>query len=89
MTLDLAGVISWFLVGMMTGTIATQFLTGRGFGAGGDMAIAIAGGLLAGLLVSLIGFQAQLGLVLSTFGAFAGAVLITALARRLRLQLVA
>jgi uncharacterized membrane protein YeaQ/YmgE (transglycosylase-associated protein family) len=86
MGFDIPSVLAWFLVGMLTGAIATEFLTGRGYGQRGDIGIGILGGLAAGVVASLLGLQGQPGLLLSTFAAFVGAVLLTAFARRLPRQ---
>ena len=86
MSVDIQSLMAWFLVGMQTGAIATQFLTGRGYGQGTGIGIGIVGGLAAGFLASLAGLQGQPGLLVSTFAAFVGAVLLTAFARRLRGQ---
>jgi uncharacterized membrane protein YeaQ/YmgE (transglycosylase-associated protein family) len=81
---DIPGVLAWFIVGMLTGAIATQSLAGRGYGRGPDIGIGILGGLAAGFAVSLAGIRGQSGLLASTVAAFAGALLLTALARRVR-----
>ena len=84
MTLDVQSILAWSLVGMLTGGIATQFLTSRGYGQGGDIGIGILGALVGGLLLSVLGLQGQGALVASTAAAFVGAVLLTRLARALR-----
>ena len=84
MGFDLPSVLAWFLVRMLTGAIATEFLTGRGYGQRGDIGIGILGGLLGGLATSLAGLQGQPGLLVTTFAAFVGAAALTALARGLR-----
>ena len=83
MTLETPSILAWSLVGMLTGAIATQFLTSRSYGQGGDIAIGVLGALVGGLAVSLFGLQGQGGLVASTAAAFVGAVLLTGLARAL------
>ena len=84
MTLEVPSILAWSLVGMLTGAIAAQFLTGRGYGMGGDIGVGILGALVGGLLLSLLGLHGQGGLVASTGAAFAGAVLLTRLARDVR-----
>ena len=79
---DLHSILAWFLVGMLT-AIPAAFLTSRGYGTGGDVAIGVAGGLAGGFLLSLLGIPGQLGLVMTTVAAFAGAALLTTLARAL------
>ena len=84
MTLDLHSVLAWFLIGLLA-WIGTQYLTGRGYGQGGDIGICILGALIGGFALSLLGLRDQLGLAISSAAAFGGAVLLTALARaRLR-----
>ena len=81
MTFEVPSILAWSLVGMLAGAIGTQFLTSRGYGMGGDIAIGMFGALAGGLVVSLLGLQGQGSLVASTGGAFVGAVLLTGLAR--------
>jgi uncharacterized membrane protein YeaQ/YmgE (transglycosylase-associated protein family) len=81
MVADIQSMLAWFLVGMLTGATASEFLSGRGFGQRADTGIGIAGALLGGLGMSLLGLQGQGGLVASTAAAFVGAVLLTGLAR--------
>ena len=81
---DIHSMLAWFLVGMLTGAIASEFLTGRGFGQGGDIGIGIAGALVGGLGMSVLGLQGRGGLVAGTGAAFVGAVLLTGLARRVQ-----
>ena len=81
MTLHTPSILAWSPVGMLTGAIATQFLTSRGYGQAGDVGIGILGALIGGLLLSLLGLRGQGGLVASTAAAFVGAVLLTGLAR--------
>lgn len=84
MLLEIPSVLAWVIVGMLIGAIGSEFVASRGYGQGPDIVIGILGGLAAGLVASLIGLPGQPGLLLTTFAACLGAVLLTALARRLR-----
>lgn len=81
MTLDAPSLLAWFIVGMLTGAIGTEFVAGRGHGQWTDIGIGILGGVLGGLALNGLGLQGQPGLLLTTFSAFVGAVLLTALGR--------
>lgn len=84
MALDIPSVLTWFIVGMLTGGIATQFLTGRGYGQGRDIGFGILGGLAAGFMARLAGIPGQPGLLTTAFAAFVGAVSLIALQRGLQ-----
>jgi uncharacterized membrane protein YeaQ/YmgE (transglycosylase-associated protein family) len=81
MGLELTNVIGWLMIGLMAGSLATQFMPGRGYGAGGDVGIGILGALLGGFAAGLLGLRGQEGLLVGMLAAFVGAVLLTGLAR--------
>ena len=81
--IELQSLLAWSLAGMLTGAMATVFLTSRSYGQTGDIGIGVLGALGAGLLVGLLGLQGQVSLVASTAAAFAGAILLTSLGRQL------
>ena len=81
MALDPRSMLACFLVGMIVGSLATQFLASRGYGIGGDVGIGILGGLFGGLVVSSLRFQEQAGMLASVAAAVVGAILLTRLAR--------
>lgn len=82
MALDPRSILACFLVGMIVGSLATQFLASRGYGIGGDIGIGVLGGLFGGVVIWL-GLQGQGGVLASVVAAFVGAVLLTRLARAL------
>jgi uncharacterized membrane protein YeaQ/YmgE (transglycosylase-associated protein family) len=83
MVLEPGGIVAWLLVGLMACSLSTQFMSGRGYGAGRDVGIGVLGALLGGFAVGLLGVQGQERLLVSMLAAFVGAVLLTGLARGL------
>ena len=83
MALDPRSMLACFLVGMIVGSLATQFLASRGYGIGGDVGIGILGGLFGGVVVSSLRLQDQAVMLASVVAAVAGALLLTRLARSL------
>lgn len=75
------GAIAWVLVGLIAGSLATQFMPGRGYGIAGDIGIGVVGALVGGFSMSLLGFQSQAGLLTSITTAFVGAVALASFAR--------
>jgi uncharacterized membrane protein YeaQ/YmgE (transglycosylase-associated protein family) len=83
MGLDPRSMLACFLVGMIIGSLATQFLASRGYGIGGDIGIGVLGGLVGGGVVSSLRLQDQGALLASVVAAVVGASLLTRLARAL------
>ncbi|NPV77110.1 MAG: GlsB/YeaQ/YmgE family stress response membrane protein [Anaerolineae bacterium] len=81
------GVLSWIVVGLIAGWLASLVMKGRGFGLIGNIVIGIVGGLLGGFLASSLFKIANpvSGLNLTTVVvAFLGSVVLMALIRLLR-----
>ena len=81
MALDARSILACLSVGLIVGSLGTQFLTGRGYGIGGDIGIGIFGALVGGFVESWLGPEDQGGTLPSALAAFIGAVLLTRLAR--------
>ena len=81
MALDARSILACLSVGLIVGSLGTQFLTGRGYGIRGDIGIGIFGALVGGFVVSWLGPEDQGGTLPSALAAFIGAVLLTRLAR--------
>ena len=62
------------LIGMTTGWLAGQFMTGNGFGVVGDIIIGMAGALIGGLLFERFGLLAGNSLIGSLLVAICGAI---------------
>ena len=82
MVLEISAFIAWVMVGLMAGSLTTQFMPGRGYGIAGDIAIGLVGALGGGLAISL-GLQGQGGLLGSILAAFVGVIMLARLARGL------
>jgi uncharacterized membrane protein YeaQ/YmgE (transglycosylase-associated protein family) len=82
MVLEISAFIAWVMVGLMAGSLTTQFMPGRGYGIAGDIAIGLVGASVGGLAISL-GLQGQGGLLGSIVAAFVGVFMLARLARGL------
>jgi uncharacterized membrane protein YeaQ/YmgE (transglycosylase-associated protein family) len=80
MGLEPGALLAWVLIGLMAGSLATQFMPSGSYGSGRDIGIGLVGAMVGGLAVSW-GLQGQGGLLGSVLAAFVGVVLITKLAR--------
>jgi uncharacterized membrane protein YeaQ/YmgE (transglycosylase-associated protein family) len=83
MALDARSILACLSVGLIVGSLATQFLMSRGYGIGGDIGIGVLGALVGGFVASWLGLQDQGGTLPSALAAFVGAVLLTRLAHAL------
>ena len=54
MTLDPGSWISWIIVGLIAGAIASRVVAGRGFGCLADVIVGVAGALIGGFLLGAI-----------------------------------
>jgi len=80
------GVLSWIVVGLIAGWLASVVMRGGGYGLIGDIIVGIVGALLGGFLAAqLLGIpNAVNGInVTSILVAFVGAVILIALLRAL------
>jgi uncharacterized membrane protein YeaQ/YmgE (transglycosylase-associated protein family) len=78
------GIISWIVLGLVAGWLASQFMRG-GYGLVGDIVLGIVGAIVGGFLGGLIlGRDAVTGFNLeSVLVAFLGAVVLIAVSRML------
>ena len=63
------------LIGMIAGSLAGQFMTGKAFGMVGDIITGMAGALIGGLLFERAGIFAESSLVGSLLVAISGAII--------------
>jgi uncharacterized membrane protein YeaQ/YmgE (transglycosylase-associated protein family) len=77
------GIIWWLIVGLIAGWLTGKIMGGPGKGALMDVIIGLVGALVGGLLMRLLGFSAEGGLIYTTLVAILGAVLLTWTYRRL------
>jgi uncharacterized membrane protein YeaQ/YmgE (transglycosylase-associated protein family) len=81
MVLDPGGLLMWVLVGLVAGWLAGRVMRGGGFGLIGDIVLGIIGAFVGSFVANLAGFQGQQGVLGSILVAFAGAVIVIAVAR--------
>ena len=77
------GIIWWLIVGLIAGWLTGTIMGGPGKGALMDIIIGLVGALVGGLLMRLLGFSAEGGLIYTTLVAVLGAVLLTWIFRRM------
>ena len=78
------GILSWLVVGLIAGFLASQVMRGGGYGLIGDIIVGIVGALIGGFLAStLLNIpDAMTGInITSIFVAFVGAVILLGILR--------
>lgn len=77
--------LTWLVVGLIAGLLATFVLGGIGYGILGDIIVGIVGAVIGGWLFSEMGWSAPFGGLAGTvFIAFIGAVLLLLVLRAVR-----
>ena len=78
-------ILTWLIVGLVAGVLASMVMGGTGYGLVGDIIIGIVGAFVGGWLFSALGVASPLaGLAGTIFVAFIGAVVLLFLLRMLR-----
>jgi uncharacterized membrane protein YeaQ/YmgE (transglycosylase-associated protein family) len=78
-------VLTWLIVGLIAGVLATFVLGGIGYGIVGDIIVGIVGAVLGGWLFGRLGLSAPFGGLAGTiFVAFIGALVLLLILRALR-----
>jgi uncharacterized membrane protein YeaQ/YmgE (transglycosylase-associated protein family) len=72
--------VSWIVVGLVAGWFGGKILKGNAYGPFMDVAMGICGAVAGGLLMRSAGFGGYRGIILTTFVAMIGAVVLTLLA---------
>jgi uncharacterized membrane protein YeaQ/YmgE (transglycosylase-associated protein family) len=72
------------VVGLIAGWAAGKIMKGSGYGVLMDILLGMAGGLVGGLVLRLFGFYTTGGLLPTILVAILGAVLLVAIARKLK-----
>ena len=75
------GMLSWIIVGLIAGFLASVVMRGGGYGIVGDIIVGIIGAILGGWLFSLLGVSAGGGVIGSIIVAFIGACILIAILR--------
>jgi len=77
--------LTWLIVGLVAGVLASMLMGGTGYGLIGDIVIGIVGAFVGGWLFSALGVASPLGGLAGTiFVAFIGAVVLLFVLRALR-----
>jgi uncharacterized membrane protein YeaQ/YmgE (transglycosylase-associated protein family) len=78
-------VVTWIIVGLIAGVLATYVLGGIGYGILGDILVGIVGAVIGGWLFARFGLQTPFGGLAGTiFIAFIGALVLLLILRALR-----
>lgn len=75
--------LSWIIIGGLSGWLAGKISKGRGFGLIGNVVIGIAGGFIGGLTFSLIGFSPT-SIIGTVITCVVGALILLYFARKFR-----
>ncbi len=71
--------ISWIIVGLIAGAVASRVVAGRGFGCIADIVVGVVGAIIGGFLLSaLFGVSGTVGFWGSLIVAFIGAAVLLA-----------
>ena len=77
--------LTWLLVGLVAGVLASMIMGGTGYGLIGDIIIGIVGAFVGGWLFSRLGVHSPFGGLAGTiFVAFVGAVVLLFILRLIR-----
>ncbi|MBA2628247.1 MAG: GlsB/YeaQ/YmgE family stress response membrane protein [Gemmatimonadales bacterium] len=78
-------ILTWLIVGLIAGILASFVLGGIGYGIVGDIIVGIVGAMIGGWLFGQMGWRTPFpGLAGTIFVAFIGAVLLLVILRALR-----
>jgi len=83
LTLDPGGLLSWLIVGLIAGFLASTIMRGGGYGIVGDIIVGIIGAFLGGVIASALGFGGSTGFIGSIIIALIGAIILIAILRAL------
>ena len=79
LNLEPGSLISWIIVGLIAGAVASRVVAGRGFGCIADIVVGVVGAIIGGFLLStLFGVSGTVGFWGSLIVAFIGAAVLLA-----------
>ncbi len=79
LNLDPGSWLSWIVIGLVAGAIASRVVAGRGFGCLADIVVGVAGAIIGGFLLgALFGASGTVGFWGSLIVAFIGAAVLLA-----------
>jgi uncharacterized membrane protein YeaQ/YmgE (transglycosylase-associated protein family) len=73
-------ILSWIMIGLVSGWVAGKGFEGNGYGASMDLAMGVAGAVVGGFIANSVGFSGYAGVFTTTFMAVCCAALLTILA---------
>jgi uncharacterized membrane protein YeaQ/YmgE (transglycosylase-associated protein family) len=76
--LDPGSWLAWIIVGLISGAIAARVVAGRGFGCIADIVVGVAGAIIGGFVLGLLGVSGTFGFWGSIVVAFIGAAVLLA-----------
>jgi len=77
-------VLAMLLTGVVAGWLAARLVRGGGLGLVGNMAVGVAGAVLAGVMLPVLGFGPGGGVIVTVLQATLGAVVLLVVLRLLR-----
>lgn len=81
LSLDPGGLISWLVVGLIAGFLASMIMRGGGYGIIGDIVVGIVGAFLGGLIANALGMTGSTGFIGSIVVALIGAIILIVILR--------
>lgn len=79
--LNPGGIISWLIVGLIAGFLASLVMRGSGYGIIGDIVVGLIGAFIGGIIANLFVPNSNLGFWSSIVIAFIGACILIAILR--------
>ena len=77
-------IIWWVIVGLIAGFATGKIMKGEGFGTLTDIVLGIAGALVGGFIMRLLGFAGEGGMIYTILVAIGGAALLTWIVRLIK-----
>jgi uncharacterized membrane protein YeaQ/YmgE (transglycosylase-associated protein family) len=74
-------ILWWAIVGLIAGWVTGKIMKGSGYGPLMDIIVGIAGAMLGGFLMRMVGFAGEGGMIYTILVAILGAVILTAIVR--------
>ena len=78
------GIVWWLVCGLIAGWAAGKIMKGEGYGTVADILLGIAGAVVGGFLLSLVGIGGSGGMISTILVAIVGACVLVWLVRKLK-----
>ena len=82
--LDPGGIITWLIVGLIAGFLASRVMRGKGYGLLGDIIIGIIGAFIGSFILDLLGIGSSYGILGTIVVSFLGACILIVILRAIR-----